>query len=264
MSLQKLRLLFWLMLLAASCSTGARAETVEGQLRTLTNHVPRIVRRLKANGRLESATRLSLALGLPVRDPKGLRQLVDAVSDPANPSYRHYLGTDEFTRQFGPTLEEYESLKSFARANHLTIAGTHPNRMVMDVDGYAGDIEKAFHVTLRTYQHPIKGRTFYSPDAEPSLPAEIPLEDIEGLDNYILPQPQGRHARLSANSVSDAFTGSGIYGYFMAFDLRAAYLPGVALQGSGQEVGLLEFDGYYPGDISIYEQSNHIIDLCII
>ena len=39
----------------------------------------------------------------------------------------------------------------------------------------------------------------------------------------------------------------------MGYDYRAAYLPGVTLDGSGQVVGLLQFDGYFPSDISAYE-----------
>ena len=42
----------------------------------------------------------------------------------------------------------------------------------------------------------------------------------------------------------------------MGNDFRAAYVPGVTLDGSGQTVGLLEFDGYYASDITVYEASN--------
>ena len=48
-------------------------------------------------------------------------------------------------------------------------------------------------------------------------------------------------------------TGSASGGAYIGNDFRAAYIPGVALTGSGQMVGLLEFDGYYPADISAYE-----------
>ena len=40
----------------------------------------------------------------------------------------------------------------------------------------------------------------------------------------------------------------------MGNDFRAAYAPGVTLDGTGQKVGLLEFDGYYASDITAYEQ----------
>jgi xanthomonalisin len=38
----------------------------------------------------------------------------------------------------------------------------------------------------------------------------------------------------------------------MGADFRAAYASGVALAGTGQSVGLLEFDGYYASDITSY------------
>ena len=49
-----------------------------------------------------------------------------------------------------------------------------------------------------------------------------------------------------------AASGSGPDGLYMGNDFRAAYVPGVALTGAGQSVGLLEFDGYYPSDITNY------------
>ena len=39
----------------------------------------------------------------------------------------------------------------------------------------------------------------------------------------------------------------------MGKDFRAAYVPNSTLTGSGQIVGLLEFDGYTASDISYYE-----------
>ena len=39
----------------------------------------------------------------------------------------------------------------------------------------------------------------------------------------------------------------------MGNDFRAAYVPGVTLDGSGQTVGLLQFDGYHASDITDYE-----------
>ena len=42
----------------------------------------------------------------------------------------------------------------------------------------------------------------------------------------------------------------------MGNDFRAAYVPGTSLNGTGQIVGLLQFDGYYPNDIALYEAQN--------
>ncbi len=39
----------------------------------------------------------------------------------------------------------------------------------------------------------------------------------------------------------------------MGYDFRAAYAPGVTLDGSGQSIGLVQFDGYHADDIAAYE-----------
>jgi len=68
---------------------------------------------------------------------------------------------------FGPTEQDYQAIINFAQASGLTVTATHPNRVVLDVEGTVADIERAFQVTLRVYQHPQEARTFYAPDLEP-------------------------------------------------------------------------------------------------
>ena len=106
---------------------------------------------------------------------------------------------------------------------------------------------------LRTYRHPTEARDFYAPDAEPSIDASLPITDISGLNNYVLPHPKS--LRMESRSSSNAIpkTGSASGGAYIGNDFRAAYLPGATLTGSGQIVGLLEFDGYYASDILAYE-----------
>lgn len=50
--------------------------------------------------------------------------------------------------------------------------------------------------------------------------------------------------------------GSGPSGQFTGKDFRVAYVPGTALTGVGQVVGLFELDGYYASDITAYESNN--------
>jgi len=93
----------------------------------------------------------------------------------------------QFTEKFGPAESDYQAVIAFARANHLQVSATHPNRLLLDVSGSVAEVEQALHVTLRTYQHPTEHRLFYAPDGEPSLALGVPLLHISGLDNYALP-----------------------------------------------------------------------------
>jgi hypothetical protein len=112
-------------------------------------------------------------------------------------------------------------------------------------------------VKLHTYQHPTEPRTFFAPDTEPSVEAGVPIAYLGGLDNISRPRPQNLHRaplKPSTKRPAQAQTiGSGPNGNLAGFDYRAAYVPGVALTGAGQSVGLMEFDGFYAGDITNYE-----------
>ena len=153
-----------------------------------------------------------------------------------------------------PAKQDYQSLIAFAKENGLTVTGTYPNRMLLDVSGSVADIERVFHVTMRMYQHPAENRTFYAPDTEPSLDLAVPILHISGLDNFIKPRPMSLQATpLNTCHRTASATGSGPSGLYMGNDFRAAYAPGVSLDGAGQVIGLLELDGYYTNDITAYE-----------
>ena len=223
----------------------------EAPMKTLHGHVPAVVARLSATGVLLTTRRLNLAIGLPVRDEQGLDDFIAQVSDSASPNYRQYLTPGQFTGKFGPTQAQYASVIAFAQSNHLAVTVQHGNRLLLDVNGSVADIQRAFHLTLRTYKHPTEERDFFAPDTEPTVDAQLPVLDVSGLNNYILPRPRIKTSSAAANATPR--TGSGSGGSYLGNDFRNAYLPGVTLTGTGQMLGLLEFDGYYASDISAYE-----------
>lgn len=239
--------------LSGSAASGAGLTTLKG-------HVPAAVAQLTANGALPADTNLTLAIGLPVRNKAALSNLLEQIYDPASPNYQKYLTPDEFTTQFGPTEREYQAVKNFAAANGLTVVGTHPNRMLLDVTGKVSDIQNAFHVTLRTYHHPSENRDFYAPDTEPMVPSDLSIQDISGLDNFRRPhshykiKPVSKQVQPMASGTNAApKLGSGPGGTYMGDDFRNAYVPGTSLNGSSQAIALVQFDGYLQSDINTYE-----------
>ena len=211
---------------------------------------------LQPVGPLPATNRLRLAIGLPLRNTNDLARLLRETYDPASPQFRHYLTLEQFTERFGPTPEDYEALKRFAVRHGLKVAATHPNRVLLDVAGQVSDVERAFSIKMRLYQHPTEARKFYAPDVEPSVEAELAVLDISGLDNYALPRPLAHKGSPSA--APHPFAGSGPSGGYMGKDFRNAYVPGVSLDGSGQMLGLLEFEGYAASDITNYEGIAHL------
>src|SRR5689334_14222707 len=168
---------------------------VSGQLlgvqrRTLSGHVPPAVALMAPTGTLPITNVMKLAIGLPLRNQDVLTNLLAQMYDPADPNYRRFLTPQQFSERFGPTKAQYERVISFARTNGLQIVDTHPNRLVLDVRGSVADIERAFHLTLHSYSHPLESRSFYAPDIEPSVDPDVPILDVTGLNNFTRPHPK--------------------------------------------------------------------------
>ena len=227
--------------------------------RVLNGHVPQAARELLPISDVPGENRLQLAIGLPLRNPAGLDAFLTSVSDPASPNFRHYLTPEQFTERFGPTQDEYQAVINFSEANGLHVTATHLNRLIVDVSGSVTDVQRTFHIRLRTFRHPTENRMFFAPDVDPEIDAPVTISHIGGLTNYWIPKPQSRIRPLGMTELNATpRAGSGPGGTFRGNDFRAAYVPGVSLNGAGQIVGLLEFDGYNPNDIIQYEQDSGI------
>ena len=248
---------FSLMLVLVLSVTAAHAA----ERQTLHGHVPAAVGdfHLQPVGRLPAQERLSLVIGLPLRNREEFNNLLHQIDDPSSPHYRRYLTPQQIAERFGPTEQDYQAVVTFSQANGLEVSGTHADRTLLRVDGTVADIEKAFHVTMLVYTHPTEARTFYAPNVEPSLDLAVPILHISSLNNYILPRPSG-HIGTSLKQGADATpaAGSGPGGAYWGNDFRAVYVPGTSLIGAGQAVGLLELDGYYTNDIRTYETNANL------
>ena len=223
-------------------------------IKVLSGHVPTVVSSLTPKGRLAATNELLLAIGLPLRDPAGLDQYLAQIYDPASPHFHQYLTPIEAADRFGPTPGDYEAVKDFARTNGLTVTTTYNNRLVLDVTGPAAAVENALHITLRTYRHPTEARDFFAPDTEPTVEAQLPMADIQGLSDYARPHP--RLHRMNAATMTGARPKDGSApdgsGAYFGNDFRNAYVPGTTLTGAGQTLGLFEADGFYANDIATY------------
>src|SRR5208283_931289 len=233
---------------------GSIRSSLAADRQFLRGHIPEAVSHLQPTGHYPGTNHLNLAIGLPLRNEAALDELLQQIYDPASPNFRHYLTSEQLAERFGPTEQDYQAVIDFAKANGLTVTGTHPNRVVVDVSGSVADIERVFHVSMHTYAHPQETRTFYAPDTEPSLDLAVPVLHVSGLDNYSLPHPADLRVKKLSERTANATpnSGAGPGGGYMGNDFRQAYIPGVSLTGSGQSVALVEFDGYVSNDIAAY------------
>jgi hypothetical protein len=226
----------------------------------------RVTKRLTSIGRLESGRRLDLAIGLPLRNREKLTNLLQELYQPSQSQFSPLFDRGSVRLLLWPQPGGLPGGDDFAKSHGLTVKRTHPNRTLLDVSGSVADIEKAFHIKMRVYQHPVEARTFFAPDVEPSLDLDTPVLAVSGLDDYVRPRPQMH--RLGQSSLpairplggggsggggGAALGGSGSGGTYLGYDFRAAYAAGVSQDGTGQSLGLFELSGYDPDDIAQYE-----------
>jgi subtilase family serine protease len=189
-------------------SRNAPAATVGNEM--LAPHLPDAV----ANGKAAMMStvglqqRLKLAIQLPLRNQAELTRLLHELYDPKSPNFHKYMSVSGFTERFGATARDYNTVVAWVKANGLTVTATTPNRRLVAVEGSVDKVNRAFRVKVCNYRHPTEGRAFYSPDREPStVGLSVPLLQITGMNNYVLPHPMLRHKEAAANS-----TGSGACG----------------------------------------------------
>jgi subtilase family serine protease len=202
-------------------------------LQGLHKHVQPAVagRRAALVGSLPATQRMHLSIVLPLRNHDQLTRLLRQLYDPSSPNHRQFLSVARFTEQFGPAVEDYPAVVEFARANGFAVDAAPANRLVVPISGSVAQVEKAFHTSMRVYQHPSEKRTFYSPDREPAIALSVPVAHIAGLNNFSIPHPMVTKA--SAQQVPAIVTGSAPDGSYLGSDMRAAYYGGTALTGSG-------------------------------
>jgi kumamolisin len=231
-------------------------------LATLTRHVREVTRsgQAKPVGQLPANQIMNLHVVLPLRDQAGLNSFLKQLYNPASPSYRRFLTVTDFTERFGPSRDDYDAVVRFAISNGFAVVGGTRDGMDLQIKGSVSTIQNAFHITLRTYQHPTENRTFYAPDREPTTGLSFPLWHISGLDNYSIPHPlfvkKGDYAKAHGIDpdavVPHATTGSGPSASFLGSDMRAAYYGGTTLTGAGQNLGLFEYLGTDLADLDTY------------
>jgi hypothetical protein len=137
----------------------------------------------KLVGRLNPAQKLRVAFGLVPRDQAGQQRLIAALQDKHSPQFHQYLTAAQWNARFAPTAASEAKVLSFAKSQGLTVTHRYPNRLLVDVEGTAAQLESAFHITLNNYS--VNGKTFFSNASDPVLPDSLKsiVSSVDGLNN---------------------------------------------------------------------------------
>jgi subtilase family serine protease len=144
-------------------------------------------------------THLQFRVFLGGRDATGRVRTAQAVSDPANPAYAHYLTPVEYRQRYGATGAQISAVRAWLTGQGMTVTGgtTH----YLAVDATVGQAATAFGTTFQTYRQGDKFPSYeVAPVGDVSVPASFgtAIASVDGLTAYV----QGSQARTAVRRPS--------------------------------------------------------------
>jgi Pro-kumamolisin, activation domain/Bacterial Ig-like domain (group 3) len=126
-----------------------------------------------------------LRLALAVQDSHQAEedQFIKELTTKGSPNFHKFLTQDQWNERFAPSVEDEQAVVNWAQSVGLTVTYRYPNRVLVDVEGTAGTIEKAFAVTINNYQ--VGEEVDFSNDRDPAIPGSLfgVLHGVAGLNN---------------------------------------------------------------------------------
>ena len=182
----------------------------------------------------KSATSNTEQIGFRVylnwRDVAGAKAFAQAVSDPASPSYGHYLTPAQFRQRFSPTAADLKAVRTWLADQGFSLVYTPANGHYVAAEGTVAEAEAAFGAQLNEYA--VQGKTLRAPAAALSVPASLAgvVAGVVGVDEsaslvhpYIIrdapPSPGFRNSPPLSNYWAEFLSG---YGYPAGFTAQSS------------------------------------------
>ena len=166
----------------------------------VTHNTPRYTLTAKRLGAEDPAKTIEVSIWLKLHNQAEFDTLARDVYDPKSPNYRHFLTRAQIATRFAPTAAEAKTVRHFFEAHNLKVVKVGPDNFFVRARGTVGDIEKAFHVTLNSYQ--VGNQTLRANDRDPQVDAATaPLvHSIAGLDSGKYEHPMMARSTLPGPS----------------------------------------------------------------
>ena len=224
---------------------------------------------------------MTITLTLKRNDQTGFDRYLEQVYDPHSSQYRHFLTQRQLTQRFGPSQAAYTALQNYLRQHGLQAMAISRNRLTLTVSGTRAAVARAFATPIGDYR--LGDFNFYANEDDPALPAALAahVQTVSGLNSFASPQPARQAIAEAAAivictipfSVGYFVNGTGGFGdevyppylkalgkciYAVKYALAYGKDPGNVdppaptwndIDGTGQTVGLIEFDSFVSGDL---------------
>ena len=144
---------------------------------------------------------LRLAIALQPPHWAEEQQFLQDLQTKGSPQFHQFLTAEQWNARFSPSVADEQAVADWATSQGMEVTHRYPNRLIVDVAAPASTLEKAFGVTMNSYQSGT--RTFFSNDRDPQLPANLRsiVQAVIGLNNWEGMRPNNKN--LVVPSVPD-------------------------------------------------------------
>lgn len=204
---------------------------------------------------------VTIALRLPAQNDA--ENLMKSLYTPGNSQFHQFLTADQFVSRFAPA--DADVTKVVAALAKYGLAAQRTSTTTLRVTGMPADMERAFAVSLHTYDVPahgnVKGYTFHAPLNRATIPAEISasVAAVGGLDSRPRFHPMNRvapQALAAARRAAPAATAGNAPGFLTVADFASQYdvqpLYNRGLSGHGRTIGIMTLASFTPSDAFTY------------
>ena len=250
-------LLMTVTLLAGLLLTGHALPFSGARTATSATRGPTGARGMTALGPASPDRPLAITLVLRGRSSAELDRTLAGLSDPASPSYRHFLSPAEYARRFGPDPARRQRVEAALTAAGLRVTWRAPDGTLLRVQATIQQAEAFFGVRIEDFRG-ADGRRFYAATTAPTLPPALReiVTGVLGLESYSAAHPAALRSLPSAPRQAGQTVG------FAPDDLARAYdfapLRSAGLDGTGQTIAFAEIDTFRRADIATYDREFNI------
>ncbi len=190
------------------------------------------------------ATAMEVGIALSRPNPAGEVSLYQGLYQPGSPQYHHFLTPAQFNAQFGVSSQVYQQTVSWLESSGLAVDPSVVSGDYVLATGTVAQIQQAFATTIRQYQ--LGSTTFLANTVAPSVPANLPILSVVGLNTYqrfstaadpVHPAPVASALKAVSGLLPGA-TGLPNIGLTTPQTLWSVYQEPTAYQGAGQTLAV--------------------------
>jgi subtilase family serine protease len=114
---------------------------------------------------------MQLLMKRPAEVEAALNTFIDQLHDRSSANFHHWLTADQLAAQFGPAEADVQAVTSWLARHGMIVNSVHPNRMIIDFSGTAGQVRETFQTEI--HQLDARGVMHFANMSNPHLPAAL-------------------------------------------------------------------------------------------